>query len=69
MVTLEETLKQTCDWAIDRMHQLCEGSSKDTFFDAVEDASAIHEEFYEWLDPNNPEQNIFSLEYIGDEEE
>ena len=68
MVTLEETLQETCDWAIDRMHQLCEDSTEESFFDAVEDAHSIHEEFAEWLDPDTPEHDIFSLEYIGDEE-
>jgi hypothetical protein len=73
METLEETLKQTCDWAIDRIHHhlihhLCGDSTKETLFNSVENAYCIHEEFSEWLNPNSPEQKIISLEYIGDDE-
>ena len=68
METLEETLEQTCDWAIDRMHYFCGDSTKETLFDSVENAYCIHEEFSEWLNPNSPEQKIISLEYIGDDE-
>ena len=58
MTTLEKTLRQSHDWAIDRMHQLSE-------YD-IESAHAIQTEFSEWLNPDIPEHDIFSLEYIGD---
>ena len=58
MTTLEKTLRQSHDWAIDRMHELSE-------YD-IEAARAIQKEFSEWLNPDIPEHDIFSLEYIGD---
>ena len=58
MVTLEQTLRTTHDWAIDRIHTL---SQKD-----IENAHAIQSEFSEWLNPNIENHDIYSLEYIGD---
>ena len=58
MVTLEQTLRKSHDWAIDRIHEL---SNYD-----IEAAHAIQSEFSEWLNPNIDEHDIFSLEYIGD---
>ena len=59
MVTLEQTLQKTHDWAIDRIHTLCEEN--------IENAHAIQSEFSEWLDPDILDHDIFSLEFIGDE--
>ena len=61
METLENTLLKTHDWAVDRIHTLCELS--------LEDAYSIQCEFSEWLDPNVEEHDIFSLEYIGDKDD
>ena len=61
MVTLEETLQETHDWAIDRIHTLCEEN--------IEDAHAIQSEFSEWLNPNILDYDIFSLEFIGEEDD
>lgn len=61
MVTLEETCLRTTDWAIDRIHTLCDSN----FYD-LENAFAIQCEFYEWLDPDSLTHDIISLEYIGD---
>lgn len=61
MVTLEETLQETHDWAIDRIHTLCEEN--------IEDAHAIQSEFREWLNPNILNYDIFSLEFIGEEDD
>ena len=61
MVTLEQTLKQSHDWAVDRIHTLCEEN--------IDDAHAIQTEFSEWLNPNIPEHDIFSLEFIGEEDD
>ena len=58
MVTLEETLQTTHDWAVDRIHTLCEEN--------IEDAHAIQSEFSEWLNPDIPDHDIFSLEFIGE---
>jgi hypothetical protein len=62
MQTLETTLKQSHDWALDRIHFLCE--NKD-----YEDAYSIRIEFCEWLNPEVEEHDIVSLEYIGEEED
>jgi hypothetical protein len=62
METLEETLQTSHDWAVDRIHYLCE--EKD-----YEDAQAIQSEFSEWLNPDIPEHDIYSLEYIGEQNE
>ncbi len=58
MVTLEETLQETHDWVIDRIHELSD-------YD-IESAYAIQSEFSEWLNPDIDKHDIFSLEYIGD---
>ena len=58
MVTLEQTLRTTHDWAIDRIHTL---SQKD-----IENAHAIQSEFSEWLNPDIENHDIYSLEYIGE---
>ncbi len=61
MVNLEQTLEKTHDWAVDRIHILCEEN--------IEDARAIQSEFSEWLNPNILDHDIFSLEFIGEEDD
>jgi hypothetical protein len=61
METLEKTLRQTHDWAVDRIHTLSEKN--------IEDAHSIQSEFREWLNPEIPEHDIFSLEFIGEEDD
>lgn len=68
MVTLEDTLKATHDWAVDRIHTLCEIPTYDSI-GTIEDAHAIRAEFYEWLDPEIEDHEIYSLEYLGDEDD
>ena len=51
MVTLEDTLKTTLDWAVDRLHTLCQDPANDPL-ECVENAHALHCEFFEWLDPD-----------------
>jgi len=58
METLEKTLRLSHDWAIDRIHILSD--KKD-----YEDARAIQSEFSEWLNPDIPDHDIFSLTFIG----
>ena len=60
METLERALRTSYDWAIDRMHFLYEMKDYDS-------AVAIQSEFSEWLNPDIPEHDIFSLEFIGEE--
>ena len=65
METLENTLQVTHDWAVDRLHILCDLKTDDVL-KSVEDAHAIQSEFAEWLDPNLEDHEIYSLEYLGD---
>jgi hypothetical protein len=58
MVTLEETLRQSRDWAINRIEILTENQCE-------EDAFSIVQEFSEWLDPEKDDHDIFSMEYIN----
>ena len=67
MVTLEETLNKTHEWAIDRLHTLCELKTDDVL-ESVENAHSIQSEFAEWLDPNNEDHEIYSLEYLGEDD-
>ena len=59
MVTLEQTLRKSHDWAVDRIHILSERN--------IDDAHAIQQEFSEWLNPDIENHDIYSLEYIGEE--
>ena len=65
MEILEKTLQVTHEWAVDRMHILCDMKSEDVL-KSIEDAHAIQSEFAEWLDPNLEDHEIYSLEYFGD---
>jgi len=65
MVTLEQTLQKTHDWAVDRMHTLCEIETYDVL-ESVENAHAIRSEFAEWLNPDIEDHEIYSLEYLGE---
>ena len=65
MVTLEDTLKMTHDWAVDRLHTLCDMKTYD-MVECIEDAHALQSEFSEWFDPNIQDHEIYSLEYLGD---
>lgn len=65
METLIDTLRHSHDWAIDRIHFLCEQNEEFEY----QNAYAIQLEFSEWLDPNIEEHDIFSLEYLGDKNE
>ena len=62
METLEQTLRISHDWAIDRIHHLSENNDYD-------DAHAIQSEFSEWLNPDISDHDIFSLSYIGESDE
>ena len=61
MATLKETLKQTHDWSLSRINELC---SRDDFEEVV-NGDSIRQEFREWLD-REKETNVLSLEYIDD---
>ena len=62
MATLKETLKQTHDWSLSRINELC---SRDDFEEVV-NGDSIRQEFNEWLSDNYKDQEIISLEYFGE---
>tara|TARA_B100001250_G_scaffold151267_1_gene129697 strand:+ start:532 stop:747 length:216 start_codon:yes stop_codon:yes gene_type:complete len=66
MATLDQTISQTHDWVLNRVHELTEESFVDGDLDALDDGYAIVQEFAEWLDPNDQEYDVISLEYIGE---
>ena len=63
METLEQTLKNTHDWARMRIATLTHSNNKE--INAL-DEKCISEEFKEWLDPDLEDHDIFSMEYIGE---
>ena len=62
MASLQQTLRHSHDWALDRITVLCETED----FDRIEDAFAIEREFDEWLCNLDEEHNNYSLAYIGE---
>ena len=64
MATLKETLKQTHDWSLSRINELC---SRDDFEEVV-NGDSLRQEFDEWINANNKDLNeeIISLAYIGE---
>ena len=66
METLQKTLRHTHDWALDRIEVLSSRSIHDRDFDLFQDSNALAQEFYEWVNPEINDQEIVSLEYIGE---
>ena len=60
MQTLEQTLRESCDWAIQRVELLTEEHKHD-------DAFSIVQEFEEWLPEDEQDHEIFSLEWLGED--
>ena len=63
MATLDSTVRLAHDWALDRINSM----SKDV--ESIQDAYSILREFEEWIEPDTESNEIFSLEYIGDDSE
>jgi hypothetical protein len=62
METLESTLKISHDWAKNRIDYLdCNNHERD--------ASAVFQEFMEWLDPDVDEHDIISMCNLTDDED
>ena len=64
MATLKETLKQTHDWSVSRINELCSRGD----FEEVVNGDSIRQEFDEWINANNKDldEEIISLAYIGE---
>ena len=63
METLDSTVRLAHDWALDRINSM----SKDV--ESIQDAYSILREFEEWIEPDTESNEIFSLEYIGEDSE
>ncbi len=66
METFQKTLSNTHDWALDRIEVLSTKSIHDRDLDLFQDSNAIAQEFYEWVNPEINDQEVISLEYIGE---
>ena len=55
MVTLKQTLNRTREWSIDRLESVV----------PIGDKHAIYKEFEEWIEMDDPDHDIYSLEFIG----
>jgi len=68
MVTLEETLTMTHEWVVDRLHTLCDCETNNMVesIESIENAHALRMEFTEWLNPDVPDHEIYSLEFLSD---
>ncbi len=62
MATLKESVNDTYNWSLSRIIELC--SRRD--FEEVVNGDSIRQEFNEWLSDNYEDQDIISLEYIGE---
>ena len=61
MATLKQTVNETYYWSLDRVCELCSRGD----FEEVVNGDSIRQEFNEWLSDNYKDQEIISLEYIG----
>tara|TARA_R100000234_G_scaffold64073_1_gene38951 strand:+ start:296 stop:502 length:207 start_codon:yes stop_codon:yes gene_type:complete len=62
MATLKESVNDTYDWSLSRIAELCNQGG----LDEVMNGNSIRQEFNEWLSDNYRDQEIISLEYIGE---
>ena len=62
MATLKESVNDTYEWSLGRIAERCsQGELED-----VMNGNSIRQEFNEWLSDNYKDQEIISLEYIGE---
>ena len=62
METFNNELKDTREWALDRIVELCNyGEYKD-----VMNGNSIRQEFKEWIVMKDDELDILSMEYLDD---
>ena len=62
METFNNELKDTREWALDRIVELCnQGNFKD-----VMNGDAIRQQFNEWIVVEEDELDVLSMEYLDD---
>ena len=64
METFNDKLKDTREWALDRIVELCSRGD----FEEVVNGDSIRQEFDEWISANkgNLDEDIISMAYIGE---
>ena len=67
METFNDKLKDTREWALDRIVELCSRGD----FEEVVNGDSLRQEFDEWINSYNKdlEEEIISLAYIGEDSE
>ena len=65
MMETEDIVRHTRDWAINRIGDMHEDG---VTIETIEDAYAICQEFDEWIEPNEDELEVVSIDEITDEE-
>ena len=61
METFNNELKDTREWALDRIVELCNSN-----FEDMMNANALRQEFREWIVAEEEELDILSMEYLDD---
>ena len=62
METFNDKLKDTREWALDRIVELCSRGD----FEEVVNGDAIRQEFNEWITIEEEELDVLSMEYLDD---
>ena len=62
METFNDKLKDTREWALDRIVELCSRGD----FEEVVNGDAIRQEFNEWIVIEEEELDVLSMEYLDD---
>jgi len=62
METFNDKLKDTREWALDRIVELCSRGD----FEEVVNGDAIRQEFNEWIVVEEDELDVLSMEYLDD---
>ena len=62
METFNDKLKDTREWALDRIVELCSRGN----FEEVVNGDALRQEFMEWIVIEEDELDVLSMEYLDD---
>jgi len=62
METFNDKLKDTREWALDRIVELCSRGN----YEEVVNGDALRQEFMEWIVIEEDELDVLSMEYLDD---
>ena len=62
METFNDKLKDTREWALDRIVELCSRGD----FEEVVNGDSLRQEFMEWIVIEEDELDVLSMEYLND---